>query len=268
MVGKLGNVDVEYWPRHMTGLAEVTRDTLYQDLARSIFADVRATDRLTKADARIVTIGSCFAQNISNWLVARGFACKNVRVEEGVNSIRGNLIALMQGEGPGTDVRREIRQANFVVLTLGVSLIPIYRETGDYCSAKNLKELIGTGTVSMKMLSVAETVADLTALIGLIRSDSPGIRIVLTLSPVPLSAAVGASVFAQDCISKSVLRAAINEVLGITYWPTYELYKHVVPHIPPEIGFSTFGTDDANSRHPSRWLMEKVFADFEAIFFD
>ncbi|MBY6161596.1 GSCFA domain-containing protein [Mameliella alba] len=74
----------------------------------------------------------------------------------------------------------------------------------------------------------AEVHEDLTEAIARLRSWVPDIRILLTVSPVPLTAtASGDHVLAATTYSKSVLRAAAGEVAaldeGIDYVPSYEI---------------------------------------------
>ena len=73
-----------------------------------------------------------------------------------------------------------------------------------------------------------EVVADLAAFIARLRGVNPAARIILTVSPVPLAAtATGNHVLAATTYSKSVLRAAAQEVVedhaGVFYFPSYEM---------------------------------------------
>jgi hypothetical protein len=58
---------------------------------------------------------------------------------------------------------------------------------------------------------------------------NPNIKLVLTLSPVPLARTFEfSSAIVADAVSKSVLRAAIHELIGmypekIFYFPSYEM---------------------------------------------
>jgi hypothetical protein len=75
---------------------------------------------------------------------------------------------------------------------------------------------------------VAEIAADLDAVVELLKQMNPAIRIILTVSPVPLVAtATGNHVLAASTYSKSVLRVVAGEVAerhtDVTYFPSYEL---------------------------------------------
>jgi hypothetical protein len=79
-----------------------------------------------------------------------------------------------------------------------------------------------------KNFGVAEVAQDLIALIGELRSVNPGLRIILTVSPVPLVAtATDAHVLCATTYSKSVLRVACDEAsrasADVLYFPAYEI---------------------------------------------
>lgn len=73
-----------------------------------------------------------------------------------------------------------------------------------------------------------EVSADLDQFIALAREINPSLRIVLTVSPVPLVAtATGCHVITASSYSKAVLRAAAGEAAGrhpdVAYFPAYEI---------------------------------------------
>jgi len=76
--------------------------------------------------------------------------------------------------------------------------------------------------------TVSDVRGDLLRLVDLVRSINPSLRIVLTVSPVPLVAtATGQHVLTATTYSKSVLRVAADEVRrerdDVCYFPAYEL---------------------------------------------
>ena len=76
--------------------------------------------------------------------------------------------------------------------------------------------------------TVAETRDDLHAFVGRLRQVNPGVRVILTVSPVPLVAtATDQHVLTATTYSKAVLRAAAGELAalddGVTYFPAYEI---------------------------------------------
>lgn len=79
--------------------------------------------------------------------------------------------------------------------------------------------------------TVAEVLDDLRAIRTLLQRFRPGMRMILTVSPVPLTAtASGRHVLEATVGAKSVLRAAVGqfvaEVAGVDYFPSYELVTH------------------------------------------
>lgn len=74
----------------------------------------------------------------------------------------------------------------------------------------------------------ADVHADLTAAIALARAANPGLRVLLTVSPQPITAtATGGHVLVANADTKSVLRAVIGQVArecaDVDYFPSYEL---------------------------------------------
>jgi hypothetical protein len=129
--------------------------------------------------------------------------------------------------------------ADVFVFTLGLTEAWISRQDGTVFSAC-------PGTVAgsfdpdkheFKNFTVSDTVADLSEFANLIRDINPGVRIILTVSPVPLVAtATGRHVLNASTYSKSVLRAAAGEIVerfsNTTYFPAYEIVTG--PQAPEE----------------------------------
>jgi hypothetical protein len=76
-------------------------------------------------------------------------------------------------------------------------------------------------------LTVDEVVSDLRAFVAEVREVNPGMRMILTVSPVPLAAtAVPGHVLAATVYSKAVLRVAAEQMgrlPGVYYFPAYEI---------------------------------------------
>jgi hypothetical protein len=76
--------------------------------------------------------------------------------------------------------------------------------------------------------SAQEVTADLSAFLGRLRQVNPGVRVVLTVSPVPLIATYEeAHVLAATTYSKAALRVAAEETAradpNVFYFPSYEI---------------------------------------------
>jgi hypothetical protein len=76
-------------------------------------------------------------------------------------------------------------------------------------------------------LTATEIVADMQAFIRVLRAVNPGVKVVLTVSPVPLAAtAEDRHVLVSTTYSKSVLRVAAEELTklpDVLYFPSYEI---------------------------------------------
>jgi hypothetical protein len=76
--------------------------------------------------------------------------------------------------------------------------------------------------------TVADVTADFDAFVGIVRALNPNIRIILTVSPVPLVAtATTRHVLCASTYSKAVLRVAAEEACRrhpfVAYFPSYEI---------------------------------------------
>jgi len=103
-------------------------------------------------------------------------------------------------------------------------------------------------------MSVAEVAGDLNEFIREVRKLNSLLRIILTVSPVPLVAtATGGHVLPASIYSKSVLRVAVDEVVhtneDVSYFPAYEIVTG--PQAPREFF-------DADRRNVSKVAIETV----------
>jgi hypothetical protein len=111
---------------------------------------------------------------------------------------------------------------------------------------------------------VQENADNIAAIIEAVRRIAARkIDVVLTVSPVPLSGTTEfASAVIADCLSKSTLRLACQQVLsrrppGVFYWPSFEIVRWLGPHfgsLQPDV----YGAHDGNTRHVSPWLVDII----------
>jgi hypothetical protein len=110
---------------------------------------------------------------------------------------------------------------------------------------------------------VEESKEALKQVLALIRYINPTIRVVLTLSPVPLARTFEfKSAIVADCISKTSLRAAIHETIGAgdgstLYFPSFEVVRWIGAHRS-----GAFGGEDGLSRHISLAYIREIIASF------
>jgi hypothetical protein len=135
--------------------------------------------------------------------------------------------------------QQAFEQASLFIFTLGLTEAWVSRLDGAVFPAC-------PGTVAgsfdperhaFRNFDAAEVTADLREFVGLLRSINTGIRIILTVSPVPLVAtATEDHVVTANAYSKSVLRVAAAELAkhepDVAYFPAYEIITG--PQAPEE----------------------------------
>ena len=127
-------------------------------------------------------------------------------------------------------VRRALAQMKVFVFTLGLTEAWVDRRDG---SVFPLAPGVAGGSYDPALhhfvnFGVDETVADLSASIAMLRAVNPGLRIILTVSPVPLNAtATDRHVLVATTWSKAVLRIAAQTVADThdhcDYFPSFEI---------------------------------------------
>ena len=127
-------------------------------------------------------------------------------------------------------VREVFAQADVFIFTLGLTEAWVHKPTGQvYPTAPGTV----AGAFDEKVhgfvnFRLAEVRADLLAALGRLKRLNPDLRVLLTVSPVPLTAtASGDHVLAATTYSKSVLRACAGELQAdfpeVDYFPSYEI---------------------------------------------
>jgi hypothetical protein len=129
-----------------------------------------------------------------------------------------------------TSIRSVIGQANVMVFTLGLT-------EGWRNSVGNYEYPVCPGTIAGEYdpdqhvfhnYTYPEILSQLQEVLKLLRSENPKIRLLLTVSPVPLTAtAAGKHVLVSTTYSKSVLRAVAGDLANarsnVDYFPSYEI---------------------------------------------
>jgi hypothetical protein len=237
-------------------------------------------------DTRFVTLGSCFAKELAKRLEAAGRQVFYEPIGEDVNSTLANrqlLDWIERGEASphaeamegafGPEMRQRLRAAlaaaDVVILTLGVAPAHFHHQTGEFVLAAGVMSPTVQAYLKshhvMRTMTVAENAENLRAAIDVIRRLAQGSpRIVMTVSPVPLQGTTEmASAFEADCLSKSTLRVACQEVLddpaysGAVYWPSFEMVRWAGAYWPSG-GAMAYGVDDGSSWHVSLWLVDLI----------
>lgn len=127
-------------------------------------------------------------------------------------------------------VRQVFEQAQVFIFTLGLTEAWVDRAHGVvFPTAPGVVAgQFDPGLHAFANFGVAETVADLAAVLARLRAINPALKVILTVSPVPLTAtASGEHVLTATTYSKSVLRAVAGEMAAldplVDYFPAYEI---------------------------------------------
>ena len=126
--------------------------------------------------------------------------------------------------------RDVIERANLFIFTLGLTEAWIHREGYTYavCPGTGHGGQFDPAKHSFKNFDYSEIVSDMEAILAIFRQLNGNIRILLTVSPVPLTAtASGKHVLVATTHSKSILRAVAGHLSethsSVDYFPSYEI---------------------------------------------
>lgn len=131
-------------------------------------------------------------------------------------------------------VRQMVAEMSVFVFTLGLTEAWVDADGAVFPLAPGVVGgKFDAGRHTFHNFTVAETVADFSTALALIRARNPSVRVILTVSPVPLMAtALPRHVLVSTVHSKSVLRVAAQELSdadpAIDYFPSYEIVT--APH--------------------------------------
>ncbi|MGG5818274.1 GSCFA domain-containing protein [Falsiroseomonas sp. HW251] len=126
-------------------------------------------------------------------------------------------------------VRRMFERCDVLVFTLGLTEAWESRRDGAvFPLAPGVVAAPEHDEIGFRNFTVAEMVADLSAFLSQLRRVNPAVRILLTVSPVPLIATYEARhVLVSTVASKSALRVVADEITradrGVDYFPSYEM---------------------------------------------
>jgi tetratricopeptide (TPR) repeat protein len=218
-----------------------------------IAVNLNGEPKFINARTRFFSMGSCFARNLARTLGASGYAANHMEISEYINTTFANRVFIDWLSGADIDeATRErivellppswsrestlisIETSNVFILTLGVAPAFFDRTTGNFVlprpSALNSRAL--AEKYLFRTTSVSENVDNVLHLIAFIRKIAPDIKIVVTVSPVPLLASFEfESAVQADCLSKSTMRLVAHEVVNcsnipnIMYWPAFEIFR-------------------------------------------
>lgn len=227
-----------------------------------------------------VTVGSCFAANLSNALVAEGLKSTTLTIGEEVNSTFANRgvfewalgdheaakdkYPFVASEYDRHKLRAEIEKTDVLVLTLGVA--PGFFKTADGSFSKETAVTavrgLRDGSLIYRQTTSDENFDNVARIVELIRAANPMCTVFITVSPVPLNTTFdGLSAFEADCISKSTLRLTaarcVKELPNCHYWPSFEIVRWIGAYVP-----NMYGEDDGSTFHVSERVVATIVKAF------
>ena len=244
------------------------------------------------SDAKLITMGSCFADRLRRWLSSQGKHAENVDVPSGLNNsfaVRQFIEWVFTGKRSedaywydkdengaihweAKDEHEVYRQAysqmSGLVVTLGLAEVWRDKETGGVFWRGVPETLFDRSRHECVISTVEENVENMRRIIRVVRENVGQAPVIFTLSPVPLAATMrGISPIVGDCVSKSTLRVAIDIVMreqheDVYYWPAFEMVRWVGSHYPA----SAFGADNT-PRHPANHIVKIIVDRFVRAFF-
>jgi hypothetical protein len=124
--------------------------------------------------------------------------------------------------------RKAFEQCELFIFTLGMSEVWQYKLDGSAMAME--PKSVPAFLVNKRILSAEDTVEEIEQALQLLRANNPRLKLLLTVSPVPLHATFRGDdlhVITANCYSKSALRAAADELCRrhpdhVLYFPAYE----------------------------------------------
>jgi len=241
----------------------------------------------------VITLGSCFARELRLFLSISGVNASRFWIPSGLNNTfaildffswcitgkeTGRGYRYERGADGGIDewkpeAEREayldsFARAGAFVFTIGLAEVWQDRETGSVFWRGVPNDVFDADRHVFRLTTVDENANNLRQVVSLIRRINPTAPIVLTLSPVPLLATFREiSCLTADCVSKSVLRVALDQVMsdrlpGTYYWPSFEIVKWVGATLP----WSAYG-EGGSTRDVNRRLITHIIDAFVTAYY-
>lgn len=132
------------------------------------------------------------------------------------------------------DRHKRIVDADVLFITLGLVEAWYDTQTGTYLNIPPSVQFLG-GRFELRVTDFAENLASVQSFIALLRQHRPELKIIITVSPVPLRESFsGQDIVVANAYSKAVLRAVAQEVAQddplIDYFPSYEMVTLADPN--------------------------------------
>jgi len=221
----------------------------------------------------ICTIGSCFATHIVAYLLEHGYhvlgsapLLQNIRAPVNTPAAMRQILSWVVEDEDAIEpiwyddaeavasirdqhrarIRSAFDVADCFILTFGLSELWYDKQTKAVFLRAIPPSQFDPERQGFKVASFQETKRDIAAIVQILHRLRPQAPIVMSLSPIALKATFRReSCITANCVSKSILRAAIDEFYrdygggdtsGLYYWPAYEIVEKfcVDPYKPDE----------------------------------
>jgi tetratricopeptide (TPR) repeat protein len=273
------------FPQRVAEFADLEK-IIRTDLIR----DIAVPQPLLTPKSKVLALGSCFATNMARVLQGLGVTAESIGLTEYVNSTFANRLFMEWLAGDvavdeanvavlmkvlSTTSREAVaqwfRSADVMIYTLGVAPCFFDSETGAFKLAEDSQWVSRGGSgLTFRTTTVDENVDNLRAIVNIAKRLNPNLACVFSVSPVPLKATFERhSAITADCLSKSVLRVAVEQFLADKpansyYWPSFEIFRWVGGYTPEPL----FGTEDGAASHVSEAAVSLVMRVFIDLFGD
>lgn len=239
----------KYFPR-VHALFENIEQSCDDYLMRGIACAPLVTD-----STDIMTMGSCFAQNINRFLSRTlGRKAMHLSVGEELDSLSFlDTVGRLSEAHPELAAFVAAAEQPLLIYTIGIAEVLVDAEGGVYSVGKLKGNPALARRKQASILPPQAIASQVRAAFSALRRLNPALRVVMTVSPVPLETTFRSdlSVIAADCLSKATLRHAVELATqpddGIYYFPSFEFVRWLCPLI----GLQPFAEDDGHPRHVS-----------------
>ena len=244
---------------------------------------------------KVVTMGSCFADRLRNWLNANGKGTSYINVPEGLNNsfaVRQYLEWALTGDR-STDaywydndnelgayqwepdqeqqkLLQHFKEVSAVVVTFGLGEVWKDVETNNVFWRGVPASQYDPAKHKCVTSTVQENVENMQRIVDLVQTYAgKDTAVIFTLSPVPLNATFSdRPTMVSDCVSKSILRVSLDEFFRTTqrkrvyYWPSFEMVRWVGAHTDIPTLF-----EDNTTRHVNNNIVKIIIENFVSKFF-
>lgn len=258
-------------------------------IKKHIASNFTERDKFINNKTKFYTMGSCFARNIHRSLLNNGFQSYHMEISETINTTFANraFIDWLDNKSQNTSITKRfeellpsgsssintieiIKNSDVFILTLGVAYAFFDKINGEFVLPRptQLNSRALAEKYDYRLTSVSENIENVQYLISYIRKISPNIKVIVTVSPVPIIASFGhPSCVQADCLSKSTMRLVADQIVNasgikeILYWPSFEIFRWA-----GSSSSNYYAADDGASWHVSEDKVGQTIASFIDIF--